>query len=260
MRFFSVVLVLVVVCGACASSKQTTPTVDSFGQVDHSANPLYSLTLMRQGSQLLQQGRYDAALEKFQEANELQPGNATNYNMLGLCHLRLDEFDQALQSFSTALDLAPSFTDARNNRGATYLAMGQFRMAEVDFSSVLSDSTYPHRKDTLYNLGLTYLQRGLNGAAEENFRRAIIPPGAVFEGYLQLAALEQENGNLEPAVTLLEEACLTFPNRVEGPLALGRLLTLLGRNSEARPYLENVINSQPGTEIADEARKILDAL
>jgi Tfp pilus assembly protein PilF len=260
MRYFPVVLVLAIVCGACASSSKTTTTAKSTRRLDQSSNPLYSLTLMRQGSQLLQQRRFDAALEKFQEADELQPGNATVSNMLGLCYLRLGEYDQALQSFSTALDLAPTFTDARNNRGATYLAIGQFRMAEVDFSSVLSDATYPHRKDTLYNLGITYLQRGLNGAAEENFQRAIVQPGAVFEAYLRLASLKQENGDLDAAVSLLEEATLEFPYRVEAALTLGRLLITIDRSSDARPYLEKVIEAEPGTEMADEARRLLSDL
>ncbi len=260
MRFFPVALVLAIVCGACASSSKTTTTASSTRRDDQNSNPLYSLTLMRQGSQLLQQGRYDAALEKFKESNELQPGNATNFNMLGLCYLRLGEYDQALQSFSSALDYAPTFTDARNNRGATYLAMGQFRMAEVDFSSVLSDSTYPHMKDTFYNLGITYMQRDLNGAAEENFERAIVKPGAVFEAYLRLASLKQENGDLDAAVSLLEEAALDFPNRVEAALTLGQLLITIGRPSDARPYLQHVIEAQPGNAMADEARLLLSDL
>lgn len=245
------ILVLTLTLGGCSSSKPANP---DFNDVD---NPLYSLTLMRQGSLMLQQGRFEAALDKFEKANGVSPGNATTLNMMGLCHMRLENYDQALLSFDQALALIPAFTDARNNRGVTYLSMGQYRMAEVDFTEVLSDSTYPHRFEVFYNLGMTYLQRDLPSAAKENFRRALDPNQPVFEAYLQLSTIEQEEGSPEAAITLLEEATFKFPNRVQAPLALGRLLTYLGRKDEAEPYLRKVIADEPGSEFSNEARMIL---
>jgi len=251
MKSSVLVFTMVLVIGACTSSKPSNP------KSSESQNPLYSLTLMRQGSLLLQQGRYQAALEKFEEADGVAPGNATVLNMMGLCHIRMQHFDQALFSFNRALDLVPAFTDARNNRGTTYLAMGQYRMAEVDFSAVLADSTYPHRFDVYFNLGMTYFQRGLTSAAKENFRNALNPDQPVFEAYLQLANIEQQEGATDKAVTLLEEAIMHFPTKIEAPLALGRLLINLGRETEAEPFLRSVINHEPGSDSAKQARLLL---
>jgi tetratricopeptide (TPR) repeat protein len=229
------------------SKKQPTPVGD----------PLYSLTLMRQGVVFMQQGRYDEALEKFKEADRVAPGNATNSNMIGLCHLRKGELDEAFAYFDHALQLVPLFTDARNNRGATYLAMGQYHLAEVDFLAVLGDSTYPHIKQVNYNLGMTYLARDQLGAAEESFRRSIIPPNPVFDGFLQLAALAQRQGELEESKALLEEAKLNFPEAIEISFELGKVLILMGRDDEARPYLEQVIADEPSSESAATARTLL---
>jgi Tfp pilus assembly protein PilF len=214
--------------------------------------------MMRQGSVLLQQGRYQDALEAFVEASEHQPGNATVYNMIGLCHLKMVHYDQALQAFSTALDLIPTFTDARNNRGATYLAMGQYRLAEVDFTAVLGDSTYPHRWEAYYNLGMTYLQRGQLGAAEENLRRAATAPAPVFDAFLRLAEISVERQNIDNAIDLLEEARLKFPDRLEPTFQLGRLLMEEGRTQEAEPYLREVIESDSSSELANQARLLLE--
>ena len=245
---------------ACASAEQppTAPKKKkSKKQPTPVADPLYSLTLMRQGVVLMQQGRFDEALERFKEADRVAPGNVTSYNMIGLCHMRNGDFDEALTQFNRALELVPLFTDARNNRGATYLAMGQFHLAEVDFLAVLGDSTYPHTKQVHYNLGLTYLQRGQLGAAEESFRRSIVPPNPVFNGYLQLAALSQRQGELERSKVLLEEAMLNFPEEIEVSLELGKVLMLMGRDDEARPYLEQVIADEPSSEFAKSARTLL---
>ena len=250
----SIVLAGVLTCSTASAEpkkkkKKPTPVND----------PLYSLTLMRQGVVFMQQGRYDEALKRFKEADQVAPGNATNANMIGLCYLRTGELDKAFAYFDTALRLVPLFTDARNNRGTTYLAMGQFHLAEVDFMAVLGDSTYPHAKQVNYNLGLTYLQRGQPGAAEESFRRSIILPNPVLDGFLQLAALAQQQGELERSKVLLEEAKLNFPEAIEVSFELGKVLVLMGRDDEARPYLEQVISDEPSSESAAAARTLLGA-
>jgi tetratricopeptide (TPR) repeat protein len=246
---------------ACASSSTNgTPTqtqTKTQAQKPVSSDPLYSLTLMRQGSVLLQQRRYQGALESFQQADRTAPGNATNKNMIGICFLRLGQYDQALLAFDQALQLVPGFTDARNNRGTTYLAMKQYRLAEVDFVAVLGDSTYSHRRQVYFNLGITYLQSSQTGAAEENFRRSIVQPSPVFGGYIQLAKIAEQHGELETARGFLEEAKLYFPEELEVPLELGKLLYLMGREDEARPYLEQVITDDPNSGFAATARTIL---
>lgn len=252
------VLILVAACassnaGSDATGSSSRPDKDSQKNVD----PLTSLTYMRQGSVLMQQGRFQQALEAFEEADRIAPGNATNKNMIGLCHLNLGSFDRALASFDEALRLIPGFTDARNNRGATYLAMGQLHLAEVDFVAVLADSTYPHRKQVYYNLGMTYIQRGQIGAAEENFRKAIVLPNPVFDAYLQLASLAQQQGDLERSKGLLEEARLQFPDRTLVSFELGKLLLRMGEEAEARRYLEQVIDDAPESAEADTARSLL---
>lgn len=246
---------------ACASSnaasKQPAAPSSSQQKAGSTDAPIQSLTYMRQGTVFIQQGRYQEALEAFQTADRIAPGNATNTNMIGLCYLSLGQLDQALKSFDDVLRKVPQFTDARNNRGATYLAMKQYHLAEVDFIAVLGDSTYPHRRQVYYNLGLTYLMRGQPGAAEENFRKSILPPNPVLNGYLQLATLAEEQGEPERALTLLREANLEFPDMTEIAFELGKLLMIMGDEEEARIYLEQVITDAPDSAQAGTARTLL---
>ena len=252
------VLVFMATCSSAATEQSPAAAKKKKAKKQEAAvDPLQSLSLMREGVVLMQQGRYDLALERFQEADRIAPGNATNNNMMGLCHLQQGHFDKALAEFNQALALVPLFTDARNNRGATYLAMRQYHLAEVDFVAVLGDSTYPHAKQVNYNLGLTHLERGHLGAAEESFRKSIAPPNPVFNGYLQLASLAQRHGELERSVVLLEEAQLNCPENIEVSLELGKVLILLGRDDEARPYLEQVIADDPNSDFATSAKNLL---
>ncbi len=255
---YAVCFVMFVVCATGIVAVHASPSPDPKKNKKQSAtDPLLAQSLMRQGYVFMQQQRYEEALERFRQADAANPGNATTYNMSGLCYLSLHQLDKALESFDTALGMIPGFTDARNNRGTTYLALEQYRLAEVDFIAVLSDSTYPHRWKVYYNLGLTYLGRGQAGAAEENFTKAITATNPVFEAYLRLAEIAQSQGRIDSALGLLEEAHFKFPERLDGILAYGRLLIDAGRPDEARPLLEDVIASDPGSPLATEARLLL---
>jgi tetratricopeptide (TPR) repeat protein len=248
-RRFVMTSVLLIIMLGCASTQS---------KKDQEPDPLHALALMRQGSVLFQQGRYDDALKLFEEAQQETPTNGTIYNMIGLCHLRTNNLQGALDAFTSALVVIPVFTDARNNRGATYLALRQYQLAKVDFVAVLADSTYPHHWEVYFNLGLANQGRGQLGAAVQNFTRAINAPRPVYAAYLRLADIKQQQGSIDQAIDLLEEAELKFPDRLEASLALGKMLTTLGRTAEAKAHLERVVNSYPGSEIAKEAEILLE--
>jgi tetratricopeptide (TPR) repeat protein len=263
-RLAPLLLVPALLAVSCSSSapKQQPAEAQDIQQPKESDvnNPIYPFTLMRQGSVALQQAEYDRALKLFEEAARLQPKNATVYNMIGLCHFRKQEYPEALKAFTKALELVPTFSDARNNRGATYLAMGQNSLAEVDFLAVLADNTYPHHWEVYYNLGMTYLNRGRVAAAQDAFVKAVTSSTPVYGAYLRLAEIDEQLGNTDGAIRELEEARLKFPDRVEAPLALGRLLIRLGRKEEARKYLQEVIDGQPRSEMARQAEDLLKGL
>ncbi|HHQ47642.1 MAG TPA: tetratricopeptide repeat protein, partial [Acidobacteria bacterium] len=74
------------------------------------------------------------------------------------------------------------------------------------------------------------------------------------------AEIDEQLGNTDGAIRDLQEARLKFPDRVEAPLALGRLLIRLDRKDEARQYLQEVIDGQPHSEMARQAQDLLKGL
>ena len=87
--------------------KQSKKKKSAGSQATGAADPLYALTLMRQGSTLLQQQQYSEALLRFEQANKISPGNATVHNMIGLCHLHMEQYDQAKEHFNVVLSHNP---------------------------------------------------------------------------------------------------------------------------------------------------------
>lgn len=239
-------------CSTSDSKAKSSPSDRALAE-----DPLYAFNLLRQGSALLQQKRFQEALVRFQEAQRLAPTNPTASNMIGYCHLQMGSVEQAVAAFDQALKLTPSYTDAHSNRGAAYLLLGKYALAESDFLVVLEDSTYPHRSEAYYNLGMAELQQGRLAAAEESFHRAAYAPVPVFAAYLRLAEIAEKQGRVDAAVDLLEEARIKTPERLEIAVELGKLLLLTGRTAEARKQLEAVIAADPGSALADQARSLL---
>jgi Tfp pilus assembly protein PilF len=253
-RLLATLLLLAPLLGCSSSGTKAKPSAEDRA---HAEDPLYSVTLLRQGSALYQQKRYDDALARFQEAQRLAPTNPTTHNMVGYCYLQMGKLELAIAAFDEALKLTPSYTDARGNRGAAYLKLGKYALAESDFLGVLEDSTYPHRAKAYYNLGMAELQQGRLAAAEESFHHAADAPVPESEAFLRLAEIAQKQGRTDAAIGLLEEARIKAPERYEVAVELGRLLLQVGRTAEGRKQLEQVVAADPGSALADQARSLL---
>ncbi len=82
----AVLTLVLIVIGASAGLASPAPKKN---KKKPPVDPLAAQSLMRQGYVFMQQQQYDQALERFREADKANPGNATVYNMVGLCYLSL---------------------------------------------------------------------------------------------------------------------------------------------------------------------------
>ncbi len=242
--------VLVAVMSGCGSSAPAPPKVAP--ELDPN-DPLAAIKLMQRGQAMLAEGRVDAAVEHFQAARTLQPGNPTVHNVLGVAELRRRSAQAAVASFNQALELAPTYSDARNNRGAAYLQLGQLAMAEADFLAVLSDATYANRAGVFFNLGSLYLRKGNLSAAEENLRRSTASGGPV-DAYLALAGVEERLGHFELAEKAFREALARAPERADVGMALARMYESQGRTKEAEEQYKRILSVSPDSPEAQQIR------
>ena len=70
-------------------------------------------------------GRYQPALENFDQAIEIQPGRAAFYSNRGIVHRRLGDWPQAQADYQQALTLEPQNNFAHNNLGWLLLLQSQ---------------------------------------------------------------------------------------------------------------------------------------
>jgi tetratricopeptide (TPR) repeat protein len=69
-------------------------------------------------------GRYQSAVDDFNEAIRLKPDYADAYNNRGGAYFKLRRYQLAVKDFNEAIRLKPDYADAYNNRGGTYFNQG----------------------------------------------------------------------------------------------------------------------------------------
>jgi tetratricopeptide (TPR) repeat protein len=82
--------------------------------------------LLNEGTNLFQKGNYDAAIQKYNEALQIDPNNPVGYNLLGMAYrFRFNQTgtqeykDKEIESFEKAVTLDPKFWVAHKNLAAS---------------------------------------------------------------------------------------------------------------------------------------------
>jgi tetratricopeptide (TPR) repeat protein len=96
------------------------------------APPASAAEYQARGRKLLQEDRYQEAIEPLTEALKLDPAFSLAYNARGYAHFRLKQYPQALADFDEAIRLNPSYLNAYVNRGAARRAAGDKAGADAD--------------------------------------------------------------------------------------------------------------------------------
>lgn len=95
-------------------------------EVQHASGKIY-----------LAQGKFDAAIERFEASLKGQPNNAQVYNDLGVAFLEKGELNRSLESFNKALQLDSNLLDALFNRALCYQALSRTEDAKADWREYL---------------------------------------------------------------------------------------------------------------------------
>jgi len=91
-----------------------------------------------QAIELKNQGRYEEALERFQEVLAAEPDHAGAHLGLGLVYCFVGRFDESLEELKRAVECEPDWVDARLNLAKTYAMLGMYDEARVEFNQVLT--------------------------------------------------------------------------------------------------------------------------
>jgi len=156
--------------------------------------------------------REEDAVQIYRTILEKDPENVLVRDRLGQIYITQKKLDQALEQLKTLGKISGSDAiQVHLKIGLIYLEQKRFESAIQEFLIVLA--AYPDEERVRYFLGSAYAENGEEEAAKAAFLR-ISPEAEIYpESRVFLAYLFEEEGKLDEAIAVIEEALKHKPER-----------------------------------------------
>ncbi len=178
------------------------------------------------GTELLDQGRYEAAVRALREAVDTDPGSADAHNALGAALEQAGHPEDARLHYQRAVALEPDLATARANLGVLLGRLGDLDGAVLHLEAAARLD--PGQADVHIALGAALEARGHPAAAAAAFRDALARDPSRGRAHLRLGVLLGEAGELEDALSHLRKATVLAPESGEARHLLSVALFRLG--------------------------------
>ena len=167
---------------------------------------------------LLQDGKYEEAVQAYTEIIEQNPNYVVAYFYRGNAYCNIEQHNKAIEDYSKAIALDPQYVAAFNNRGVAYRNIEQYDKAVEDYSKAIELD--PQNAAAFYNRGIAYDEMKQYNKAVENYSKAITldPQNAVayYNRGNIYCNIEQYNKAIEDynkAIELDPQNAAVFNNR-----------------------------------------------
>lgn len=116
-------------------------------------------------------GEYVEAIECYDRAIELEPGDAGAHNNKGVALVRLGQYEEAIKCFDRAIELKSSYSLAYYNKGVALRNLGRHQETIGVLNKAIE--LEPNYANAYYNRARSYAQLGKRDEAMVDLRRAI---------------------------------------------------------------------------------------
>ncbi len=198
------------------------------------------------GSSLYWLGEVDRAVSEYLRAIELDPENALAWQLKGIALAWKGDAEGALQDFLKAQKLDPVRSDVKMNIGSVYHSLGLYGSALEYFRAAAASD--PENPLYHYQLGLLYSRLGRNAEAKASLKTALKYFRSYEDAILELAVLEERDGDLKAAVSLYRDALRIKPRDSVARLRLGLALLKQGGAADLARELEPAFMLSPRNE------------
>ena len=204
-------------------------------------NPTVNYFLM-QGNQFLKKHDFKKALILADSAESYGINKDDVYFFKGRVFSELGRFVKADKAYNNTININPNYIGAWNNLGNNAFRQQNFSQAVEYYKKELiqNKTSIPYRA-----LGRAYVELGKTDSARICFRHSIELDNNYSSAYLNLAQLEEDEGNLNKALQLASRAYALEPNNVEYQYVYSTILVQMDRGKEAIYSLRKTIKEWP---------------
>jgi len=153
---------------------------------------------------------FDNAVNSYNKAIQLKPDYVDAYGNLGNALKELGRLDDSIHSYNKVIQLKPDYAEAYSNRGNALRDLDQFDEAIKDFNKAIQ--LKPDYADAYNNLGNTLQDKGWLNEAKKNFNKAIQLDTNYAEAYSNLGTVLLDQGKFDNAIKSYNKAIQLKPD------------------------------------------------
>lgn len=247
-RFPLICLAVLLTCSGCADYSQNGAPNYSFVQ------------LKTMGERYLSAGDTALALKYLLMAERKRSDVPSLQYDLGLAYGSRKLEGKAIQHLEKALALKPDLAEASNALGVLYAEKGELDKAQRAFETALAVPTYQTPFYAVFNIGLLDERRQDWQGALDQYQKAVAMQSNYAQAYYRMGLMLEHLNRPRNALHAYEEAFDNDPNLAEAYFRYGQLSYRLGDVQQTALALRRVIELQPYSNMAEAARKTLDAV
>jgi tetratricopeptide (TPR) repeat protein len=229
----------------CANRLETGYAgTDLAEHVRKNTKPIIASGLRRQGYKLFNEKKYSPALQSFDKAVGIAPGDGNAYSGRALALWQLDRKDEALASARKAVKLAGADETALTNATFIYSASGNIAEGIQTAEDAMAKIKIT-RSSLSYNIGCLYLRNKQYNMAQVMFEKAIKVDADFPFAYNNLAYVYWAFARYDEAVVKFSLAASLAPNDIIPRYNLGIAYFYLKRLEESYRQFQAVLELDP---------------
>ena len=232
--FMRIGLMLLIVF-SCANDK--TPIKNKYKK----RSPMADYFLM-EGNKFLKKHDFKRALSLADSAELYAIKKDDVYFFKGRIYSELGRFAKADEAYNNTININPNYIGAWNNLGNNAFRQQNFSQAVKYYNKeiIKNKTSIPFRA-----LGRAYVELGKTDSARICFQHSIDINNNYASAYLNLAQLEEDEGNLNKALNHASRAYALEPNNIEYQYVYSTILVQMDRGKEAIYGLREIIKEWP---------------
>ncbi|MEE8585854.1 MAG: tetratricopeptide repeat protein [Acidobacteriota bacterium] len=186
-------------------------------------------TAFNAGVDAYNQGQFEVAKQKFQEAAEKAPDEPNAWANLAQTNYRLQEYDEAIENYQKALKLKPDDPSLLQNLGGAYASAGNAEESEKAYAraiEVAAETDPSAAAASHYNMAVNYINRSDNAKARAALEKAIQADPDHAEAHYQMGIVLLGMGETEDSLAHLEKYLELDPSGSNAQVAKDLLASL----------------------------------